>query len=438
MPSYSDLHDYQQEAIEWMTNRQNGMLWLKMGDGKTVVAASAIISRAVPALVVGTKRIVENVWPEELKKWDHLTGLTYRSASGSKAKRISAIEARPDVLGVSYENLVWLIACGYHRRRPVVVFDEISKMKSHATKRFRAVMRAGKPDAAFGLTATPAVEGYGGLFSQWRSIGGDERLGRNITEFRKLFATPIFKGAFTDYYIPSAAQDRIRKLLSPEVFTIEDSRRPYRGSPTIIDVHIPWGSIGAQRKYAQMEKELIAVLATKTFAVASKGVAMNKCRQLATGFIYDEDKTAHPVDVEKLDAVAEAVEELQGDPVLVFYQFEYERDELLRRIPGAQTLEGHNYELFNEGKIPALVLHPQSCSHGLNLQGARYAFYSSLPQSGEQYIQSIGRVDRQGQERQPIIKRFLREGSVDGDIADLLAGKILSDEELVRRIQERA
>lgn len=46
------------------------------------------------------------------------------------------------------------------------------------------------------------------------------------------------------------------------------------------------------------------------------------------------------IDQEKFDAIVEAVEELQGEPVLIFYQFTYEQRMLLERIPGAQPLEG--------------------------------------------------------------------------------------------------
>ena len=437
MLTRDDLHDYQQEAVEWLTQRKNGFLWLGTGDGKTVIGASSITSGA-RVLIVGTKRIVENVWPTELKKWSHLCSLSYSSATGPKKKREAAVASSPDILGVSYENLKWLIEEGHTDDRCFWIFDEVCHMKDPSTKRFKALQKHFKvnpPDKVFGMTATPSTEGHLTLYAQWRSVLGDARLGRNLTEFRHLFATAHFRGSFTDYTITEPAKEKIETLLRPDVFTIDPSKRPYQGKPLIIDVPIPWGTTGARDHYLRMEKELVADLGTMKFAAASKGVAFNKCRQIAAGFIYDEDSIAHGIDTLKFDAVEEAYAELQGDPVLIFYQFQHEKDELLRRLPGVQPL-GDNYDAFSAGDIPGLVLHPISCAHGLNLQNARYVFWSSLPWSGRQYGQANARVDRQGQTRQPVIKRFTRTGTIDEHVVDVLEGKLTGDAELIARIRE--
>ena len=440
MKQSSDLHDYQREAIDWMINRERGFVWLGMGDGKTVIAATALLGKSTSpdarALIVGTKRIVEHVWPTELKKWSHLSSLSYSAAVGTKRRREKAVSEKSDILGVSYENLKWAIESGSVNDRQFWIFDEVSKMKASSTGRFKALMKSKhRPEKCFGLTATPSTEGHMGLWSQWASVGGDKRIGRNITEFRHLFCRQKFRGQYSDYTIDEAAERRIESLLSDSIFTIADDRRPYIGHPLIEDVVIPWAATGSRDHYKRMEKQLIADLGSMRFAVASKAASWMKCRQLATGFIYDEEHTAHEVDQGKFDAIVEAYEELQGEPVLVFYQFEHERDTLLERLPGSQVLLGDNYAAFNRGEIPALILHPRSCSHGLNLQGGRYAFWSSLTPSGEEYMQANGRIDRQGQRRQPIIKRFLREGTVDFLVRDLAEGKVMSNEMLIERIR---
>lgn len=436
--NYSDLHDFQKEAVNWMSERDRGFLWLKMGDGKTATAATALQKYGAPAVVVGTKRIVEDVWPAELKKWDHLSSLHYRSVTGSRKQREDALFSRADVIGLSYENLVWYLGMRDPKERPFWIFDEISKMKSPGSLRSRMMRKVPRLPRAFGLTATPTMEGHLGLWSQWKSVGGDDRLGRTITEFRQLFTTQMFRGNYVEYKISKPQMLMIEKLLAPNIFTIADSRRPYRSRAVTIDVPVKWSTAEGREHYKRMEKDLIADLETLQFAAASRGVAANKCRQLATGFIYDRERNAHAVDFDKFDAVREAVEELQGAPCLVFYQFEYEREILLDVLPGASPLEGHNYEDFNAGKIPVLVLHPKSCSHGLNLQNAQYVFYSSVPWSGEEYEQGVGRADRQGQLGMPVVKRFLRENSIDEEIAASVDGKITNQRELIQRIRERA
>lgn len=433
-----NLHDYQERAVNWMTTNERGFLWLGMGDGKTVIAATAIQRTGVPVVVVGTKRIIEDVWPAELQKWPHLRSLSYRSCTGPRRARLRSLSEKPDILGVSYENLVWYLSERDPIKRPLWIFDEISKMKASDTLRSRMLRKAVPFERAFGLTATPTMEGHIGLWSQWKSIGGDNRLGRTITEFRELYTTPIFRGSYTEYKIFKPNALRIEKLIADSVFTISPEERPYRSGAMIMDVPVKWQTVGAREHYQRMHKELVAELDSTTFAVASRGVAMNKCRQIATGFIYDEHRVAHDIDTEKLQAVAEAVEEVEGSQALVFYQFEYERDVLMGLIPRASTLTAGAYEKFNRGEIPVLVLHPKSCSHGLNLQKASYGFFSSLPQSGEEYAQAIGRIDRQGQECTPVVKRFIREGTVDQVVADLVDGKVQGDREVIQRIKEVA
>lgn len=431
-----DLHAYQTKAVDWMTTNERGFLWLGMGDGKTVIAATATQRTGVPAVVVGTKRIIEDVWPAELQKWPHLSSLNYHSCTGPRRARERSLSKKPDILGVSYENLVWYLSQRDPTKRPLWIFDEISKMKAPGTLRSRMLRKVRPFERAYGLTATPTMEGHLGLWSQWKSIGGDDRLGRTVTEFRDLFTTPVFKGSFTDYKITPANALRIEKLIADHVFTIDPSERPYRSSAVIVDVPVHWQTVGARDHYQRMHKELIAELDSAAFVVASRGAAMNKCRQIATGFVYDEHRVAHDIDTEKFQAVAEAVEEVQGSQALVFYQFEYEKDVLLDLIPGSQPLIGNHYEAFNRGEISTLVLHPKSCSHGLNLQRAAYGFFCSLPQSGEEYAQSIGRIDRQGQEHTPVVKRFIRDGTVDQVVADLVDGKVKGDREVIQRIRE--
>ena len=430
------LHDYQSEAVDWITSNERGFLWLKMGDGKTVIAATAIAKMGVPSVVVGTKRIIEDVWPNELSKWPHLRSLTYRSATASVMKRRAAVAAKPDILGVSYENLIAYLEMKDPIKRPFWIFDEITKMKSPSTRRFRMLQKAAAFERAFGLTATPTMEGHLGLWSQWKAIGGDDRLGRTISEFRNLFTLQFFRGSFTDYKIMPVHAERIEKLIAPHVFTIDDSRRPYHSQVVTIDVPISWESKTAAALYKRMEKDMVAELETSSFSVASKGVALNKCRQIATGFLYTPEGTVQ-FDTDKIDALVEAVEEIQGEQALVFYQFQHEREMLLEALPGAKPMDVNNYQLLNEVKIQTLVLHPRSCSHGLNLQRAGYAFFSTLPWSGEDYAQAVGRIDRQGQTGFPVVKRFIRSGTVDEDAADVVDGKITSQEQLIQRFRER-
>ena len=83
----SALHDYQKRAVEQIVNTNELMLWVPLGGGKTAIALTAIAEIGCNAIVVGTKRIVEMTWPDEIKSWRHLDGITYAAATGTKKER---------------------------------------------------------------------------------------------------------------------------------------------------------------------------------------------------------------------------------------------------------------------------------------------------------------------------------------------------------------
>ena len=83
-------HDYQTYATDFILSHPVAAILLQMGLGKSVITLTAIrkllergeISRV---LVVAPLRVARDTWPEEIRKWDHLRGLTYAVAVGSVA-----------------------------------------------------------------------------------------------------------------------------------------------------------------------------------------------------------------------------------------------------------------------------------------------------------------------------------------------------------------
>lgn len=437
MLDFDDLHDYQIDAIAAMLLNRELIVWAGLGGGKTAIALTAIQKLGLNAVVFSTKRIIEYVWPAEIEKWLHLKGLTYRACSGTQRQRLMAIEDRPHILGVSFDNLKWYAEQYDPTRRPIAVFDEISKMKATGTQRSKAWKKVrDRYEFIYGLTATPATESYLGLFGQYKAIVTEPILGRTLTQFRETYTTPIFKGMFTDYQVGPLQKRAIEAAIAPYTIIVKDDLK--RPEPTVIDVPIGWSPTGLAH-YRKMEKDFILELENHGMIQApSAGSARMKCRQMASGFVYQAD-LGIGLDRAKLDAIVEEFEALGGEPVLIAYQFKNERDEILKAIPGAEPLEGDAYQRFDRGEIPALVVHPKSCGHGLNLQGAcRHVFWSSLPESLEDYLQTNGRIDRQGQKKQVVIKRFVREKSIDTDIlVPQLAGKEINMVELIQRMRGR-
>lgn len=430
----SALHEYQKRAVDQIVAKDELMLWVPLGGGKTAIALTAIADLGCNTIVVGTKRIVEMTWPNEINDWQHLSGITYAAATGSKKARETALASKPWVLGVNYESLGWLLTqdlSGYD----MIVFDEVSKMKAHNTLRFKAFMKSRSQFRRIvGMTATPASESYLGLYAQYRSVVTEPILGKNVTQFRETYVTPVFKGLFTDYKVTEKDKAAIESRIRPHTLVLDVPRRP---DPTVLNVSVPWESKEAEAQYRTAEKKFVIEFEGKPYAMASRSESFMKTRQLATG-IYLLNEEARVTSSAKFEAIREAYEELGGEPVLVFYQFVAERQILLDMLPGAEELHTPLLDQFNKGKIPALVVHPRSAGYGLNLQGpCHHIFWSSLPTSGEEYIQANGRINRQGQDRQVVIKRFVRDRSIDGELVGLVEGKLSGMDQLINNMRGR-
>jgi SNF2 family DNA or RNA helicase len=71
-----------------------------------------------------------------------------------------------------------------------------------------------------------------------------------------------------------------------------------------------------------------------------------------------------------------------------------------------------------------LFIHPQSAGHGLNLQhGGSTLVFFDLIYSLEYYLQTVGRIDRQGQKNPVVVELLVAEGTRDEYVADRIQEK---------------
>ncbi len=150
----------------------------------------------------------------------------------------------------------------------------------------------------------------------------------------------------------------------------------------------------------------------------------------------------------KTDLLEELVEELQGPPLLCFYDFRHDLDRLKARfgkdVPNigggtsgrdAARIEG----AWNRGEISLLLGHPASVGHGLNLQGAgNHVAWYSLPWARDLLDQGNGRVRRQGSKHQTVFAHYLvARGTVDEVILAVLKSKAKVQDALLAALKGR-
>ena len=95
--------------------------------------------------------------------------------------------------------------------------------------------------------------------------------------------------------------------------------------------------------------------------------------------------------------------------------------------------------MWNDGKTPVLLAHPQSAGHGLNLQGAGHAvIWFSNTWSLEIYEQFIRRLWRQGQRNNIIVHQIIAKKTIDEAIVKAISSKDKTQQGLMNAIKEYA
>ncbi|MBR2662946.1 MAG: DEAD/DEAH box helicase family protein, partial [Clostridia bacterium] len=107
-------HEYQKTAIKHIIDHPAAALLLDMGLGKTVITLTAILylmkmKMIRKLLVIAPLRVAKNTWPTEIRKWDHLAGLSYRVVVGNERERRAALSQTAEITIVNRESLPWLI-----------------------------------------------------------------------------------------------------------------------------------------------------------------------------------------------------------------------------------------------------------------------------------------------------------------------------------------
>lgn len=398
-------------------------------------------------LVIAPKRVAEDTWTREHRKWDHLRALRISKVMGSAAQRAAALAKDADVYVIGRDNVQWLINHYTELRKgwpfDMIVIDELSSFKNPQAKRFRALKKALPcTKRIVGLTGTPSPNGLMDLWAQVYLLDQGERLGRTIGSYREKYFRPGKRNGYVVFQwepvkgAQQAIEDKLRDLC------VSMSAADYLELPDRIDRVTPVALTEMERKaYETMERESLIELESSEDAVVGLNAAavMNKLLQIANGRVYTSEGQVLRVHEEKLDALEEIADTAQG-PVLVFYSFRHDLDAIRERFPDARTLEkASDIEDWNAGRIAVLLAHPASVGYGLNLQaGGHVIVWYGLTWSLELYQQANARLYRQGQEHTVIVHHLVAEGTVDEQVMEALKRKDTSQEALLAALKERA
>lgn len=433
-------YEYQQRAIDFVLDNPSCGLLLDMGLGKSVItltAAQRLIddAEANTVLVVAPKKVAETTWSTEAAKWDHLRDLKVVKVLGTEKKRKAALATKADVYVISRDNFVWLV--GYYSGKlpfDVLVIDELTSFKNSTSQRFKA-MRIARPSVkrAIGLTGTPSPNGLVDLWAQLYCLDMGERLGKSVTRYKEQYFEQYRRNNIVVRCdVKKGCEDVIRQKI--EDICLSMQAKDYLQLPGLIahDVKIPLPD-KVKEQYDAFEREKVLEFLEQhdterpNILANSAAGLMNKLSQFANGAVYDDDRMAHDIHDEKLDALSEIVEGANGNSVLVFYQYKHDIPRIVKKLKGYKVAvyEGEQQLIdWNAGKIDVLLAHPASTAYGLNMQqGGHYIVWFGTGWNLELYQQANARLHRQGQRHPVMVYRLMCAGTVDERAAAALENK---------------
>lgn len=456
MLTKNNLHNYQKACVEHIIEHPYCGLFLDLGLGKTVTALTAIEAlmfdycEVDSALIIAPKRVAESVWQEEAQNWEHLRHLTFSKIIGTPKQRQEAIRTKANIYIISRDNIAWLSALYGGGKLPfdMVVIDELSSFKSYKSERFKA-MRSARLyiKRLVGLTGTPAPNGLIDLWSQIYLMDRGDRLEKTITRYREKYFRPgrTNGNVVYSYDLMSDSEFLIHKKI--EDICISMKAEDYLEMPFRTDNYIKLKmSENIRKQYEDFEKNKVLELLSSAdeetaINVVNAAALSNKLLQFANGAIYDEERNVYPIHDIKLEALKEIVDDANGQPVLVAWTYQFDRDrikEYLKAYKPRELKTNKDIEDWNAGKVQVMLAHPASAGHGLNLQaGGHIIIWFGQTWSLELYQQFNGRLYRQGQQSHVVINHLILQGTHDEDVIKALKSKDQKQNSLMNSIKAK-
>lgn len=458
---------YQQLLIDHIIETPRCAGFVFMGGGKTAGTLSAIMTldlleEVLPVLIVAPLRVARKTWLAETQKWADFQHLTVSTIIGTAAERTAAIGRKADIYTINPENLPWLLERVPKNKFRMIVVDESSRVKNfrgsvqehHKTGKKFLRCDSGKQAKALAhfawncerivlLTGTPAARSLENLWAQLWFIDFGERLYRTFEQFSLRWFRPHPSGYGLE--ATTVAQDEIQTRIKDVCMTLEakdwfDIREPIQ---TIVPVELP---PQAMRAYRDMERTMFLEIEGHEIEAMNAASKTMRLLQLSSGAIYTDDQGSWSwTHDEKIEALRSVINEANGMPVLVAYQWQSDLQRLLEAFPEGRLLKTvKDEDDFNAGKIPILFAHPQSAGHGID--GFQYvtniiAFFGHWwdLETRLQIIERIGPVRQlqAGLDRPVFIYDIVATGTVDELVMERHATKKSVQELLLTALAKR-
>lgn len=424
--------DQQQMRDFLLSKGKRKYLAVNMGKGKTAATLSGICrvirNTAGGALVVAPLNVCLLAWPAEIELWDQFRWLKVANLR-TKEGRIAWAMKSAHIYLINWDSLPKfcrevMLFVNKPEDMPVnmVIYDEMSKAKSHSSKRVNQWRRFTYLfEYHWALSGTPNPNSYADLFAQMRLLCGSKSpLGTAFGKFQQQY----FDAKDWNQYkwdLKKGAKEDIEEAIRPYMLSLGGGEFPLE----VIDEEVTLPP-ETMKFYRKLEKDLLAEINGKQIIALSAAVLVQKLVQATAGQIYDEHKEVVHTHKGKIEGLKAIRKRHKKEPLLVATMFKHERAQIKEAFPEAELFDKTPEQLdrWNAGKIPMLITDPRSAAHGVNMQKAAHiAVWTSLTYSRESWDQFNARLARKGQKKTVLIYRLMAQDTIDWAVASVLEHK---------------
>lgn len=434
---------HQKKSVALANRLDGSMLSLDMACGKSLCAVSVIASNDYMRLsFIACPKSVQAGWVKQFETHcinqpmvHVLKGSTAdKKAQAEKLVMIATATNKKLVLICNYESTFrtpladYLLAIKWD----LVVADESHRLKSPGGRTSKFFQKLGKQARKrMCLTGTPLPNSILDIYGQYR-FACPEVFGTSLTAMR------------TEYCVMGGYQKHeVVAYRNQEEFTQKMYSRAFRvmanevlDLPPVLHIERPVElSDKCMAIYKQLKKNLIAEWEQGTITASNGLVKLLRLSQITGGWATTDEGSLEHVDTEKIDSLAEMLEDIAIDePVVIFARFTQDIRSIKNIVTAAGRscgeLSGQWNDLsdYQSGKVKTLVVQIQSGGVGVELQhcgdkNTKYCVFYSVSYSLAEFEQAKARVHRPGQKETVNYIHIKATGTIDEIIYKCLADK---------------
>jgi helicase-like protein len=383
------LNDSQTRAVNKLTKAGRGIVWWKIGEGKTRIAlawaALCCSDNDSKALVVCS--------PNAIRQWQDEADI----CGFSRLKFLSYGE-----LQAQYSHAAVMRALDDTSLRCAII-DELWLYKNVRTIRTKAVHIISSALPTVGLSGSlVTARNIEDLFGQAYAVNIHHSLASNLTKFRTQFCVSAANFGGLKFWAKVDALETIQRRLAPFV----DIYFPKAERESKI---IPLTVVPTQQQQIHLtdvNSEYFTVLDSGYLEVKNAAVLISKIQQISDGAVLNSEGAISFVESAKLARTVELCHQLSdsGEKVLIWCAFKASIDLLYSKLgKEATTLSSHtefDFEGWNQGRYKFCIATIGSGASLNDFTNVQYAIIYSAPYNHRAVQQAFGRTNRKGSQHE--------------------------------------